>query len=116
MIAALFLSLIGDIFLINEKYFLQGLASFLVAHICFTIGFTSLYGFSFNLIPLILLIVIGGVYFTYLRKDLGKLSIPVLVYISVIVVMNWQAINLIISSGEFVFFCDWFWLIIILIF
>jgi len=51
MIGALLFSLIGDVFLINEKYFLQGLASFLIAHICFTIGFTSLHGFSFNLIP-----------------------------------------------------------------
>jgi uncharacterized membrane protein YhhN len=70
------------------------LASFLVAHICFTFGFTSLYGFNFNLIPLIILVIVGGSYFNFLRKDLNKFTIPVLVYITVIVIMNWQAINL----------------------
>src|SRR5690554_1110407 len=39
MIASLLFALIGDIFLINKKYFLQGLTSFLIAHIGFTIGF-----------------------------------------------------------------------------
>ena len=51
MIVALFFSLVGDVFLINKKYFLQGLSSFLIAHIGFTIGFTSLYGFYWNITP-----------------------------------------------------------------
>jgi len=39
MIVALLFSLIGDVFLISKKYFLPGLSSFLLAHICFTIVF-----------------------------------------------------------------------------
>ncbi len=104
MIVALLFSLIGDIFLITDKYFLPGLASFLIAHICFIIGFTSLYGFNFNLIPILPLLLIGSVYYNYLRKDLKNYSIPVMVYITVILIMNWQAINLIISSGNQIFY------------
>ena len=104
VIAALFFSLAGDVFLINKKYFLQGLSSFLVAHIAFTIGFTSLYGFTWYSAPLVLLVLIGGGYYNYLRKDLVKYSIPVLVYITVIVVMNWQAIGLVVNNGRMVFF------------
>jgi uncharacterized membrane protein YhhN len=104
MIAALFFSLVGDVFLIDKKYFLQGLSSFLIAHIAFTIGFTSLYGFTWYLVPLVLLVLIGGGYYNYLRKDLEKYSIPVLIYIAVIVAMNWQAIGLVFNNGKLVFF------------
>ena len=103
MIVALFFSLVGDVFLINKKYFLQGLSSFLIAHIGFTIGFTSLYGFYWNIMPLMVLILISGIYYNYLRKDLKKYSIPVLVYIIVIIIMNWQAIGLAIDNREFIF-------------
>ncbi|MCJ8290861.1 MAG: lysoplasmalogenase [Crocinitomicaceae bacterium] len=103
MIVALLFSLIGDVFLISKKYFLPGLSSFLLAHICFTIGFASIYGFDWNAVSLVPLVIIAGVYYNFLRKDLKKYSIPVLVYMTVIVVMNWQAINLSISSGELVF-------------
>ena len=104
VIVALIFSLIGDIFLITDKYFLPGLASFLIAHICFIVGFISLYGFNFNLAPILPLLLIGGGYYKYLRKDLKEYSIPVLVYITVILIMNWQAINLIISSGNQIFY------------
>jgi uncharacterized membrane protein YhhN len=103
-LVALLFSLIGDIFLISDKYFLPGLVSFLIAHICFIIGFTSLYGFNFNLTPLVFLTIIGGLYYMYLKKDLKAYAIPVLIYIVVILVMNWQAINLIISSGKEIFY------------
>lgn len=103
ILVALFFSLIGDIFLISKEYFLQGLSSFLLAHICFIIGFTSLYGFNWNLILLIILALISGIYYNFLRKDLKNYSIPVLVYITVIVVMNWQAIGLVINNHDFIF-------------
>jgi len=103
-LVALAFSLIGDVFLISDKYFLQGLASFLIAHICFIIGFTSLYGFNYSLLPLIPLLLIGSGYFMYLKKSLKEFSIPVLVYILFILVMNWQAINLTLSSGNDFFY------------
>lgn len=104
MILALVFSLIGDVFLIRDNYFLPGLVSFLIAHICFIIGFTSLYGVDFNLTPLLFLALIGGLYFNFLRPYLKQFTIPVLVYIIVILVMNWQAINLVISNGNQLFY------------
>jgi uncharacterized membrane protein YhhN len=38
-VAALCLSLAGDVFLLDDDRFVQGLASFLLAHIAFTVGF-----------------------------------------------------------------------------
>lgn len=104
MIVSLIFSLIGDIFLINNKYFLQGLSSFLLAHIGFTIGFTSLCGFSWNIIPIAVLIIVGSVYFNFLRKDLHIYTIPVVIYITAIIIMNWQAISLIFHDHTLVFF------------
>src|SRR5690554_3439635 len=55
MIASLLFALVGDIFLISKKYFIQGLSSFLITHIGFTIGFASLFGFSWEIIPIVVL-------------------------------------------------------------
>lgn len=103
MIPSLLFALLGDIFLIGKKYFLQGLSSFLIAHIGFTIGFTSLFGFSWEILPLLFLIVIGALYFNVLRKHLNKMTIPVLVYLTVILVMNWQAVGLVFNDQSIVF-------------
>lgn len=103
MIASLLFALVGDIFLISKKYFLQGLSSFLIAHIGFTIGFASLFGFSWEIIPIVVLVLIGGLFFNVLRKELHKMTIPVLIYISVILIMNWQAIGLVIHDQSIVF-------------
>lgn len=104
IIAALFFSLVGDVLIINKRYFLQALSSFLIAHIGFIIGFTSLFGFNWNIILLVVLSLIGGAYYYYLLKDLKEYSIPVLVYIIVIVIMNWQAIGLAVNNGESIYF------------
>jgi len=103
ILVSLGFSLIGDIFLINEKYFLYGLSSFLVAHIGFTIGFTSINGFCWNVLPIAVLIFIGVTFYLYLRKDLHKFSIPVAIYIIVILIMNWQAIGLLYFKQSFTF-------------
>jgi len=104
IIYTLFASLAGDIFLINKKYFLYGLTSFLLAHIGFTIGFASLFGFSWNIISLMILMLVGVTFFIFLRKDLGRYRYPVAIYISVIVIMNWQGINLILRDRSLVHF------------
>ena len=103
IIVALVFSLIGDFFLTKKKYFLYGLSSFLLAHIGFTIGFAGVFGFNWAIAPLIVLIIIGAAFFIYLKKDLAKLAIPVAIYISVIIIMNWQAIGLVYTNNEIVF-------------
>jgi len=104
IIYSLLASLIGDIFLINKKYFLYGLSCFFLAHIGFTIGFISLFGFSINVIALAILMLIGILYFLFLLNDLRKHKVPVALYISAIIVMNWQGINLILHDQSFVYF------------
>ncbi|RYM34574.1 lysoplasmalogenase [Brumimicrobium glaciale] len=101
LIVSLIFALIGDIFLIGEKYFLQGLSSFLIAHIIFTVAFTDLFGFSWEILPLVILIIIGALFFNSLRKYLHKFTIPVLVYLIVILIMNWQAIGLLYHNQSF---------------
>jgi uncharacterized membrane protein YhhN len=103
IIVALIFALIGDIFLIDNKHFIQGLSSFIFAHIFFIISFTSIFGFYWNLIPLVLLVMIGAAYYSFLRKDLNTYKLPVLLYITVILVMNWQAVSLIIIGHKFIF-------------
>ena len=98
IIIGLIASLIGDIFLIGENYFLQGLSSFLIAHIAFTYAFIRLFGFSYGIITLVLLILIAASYYMFLFKKLDDFKIPVAVYIIVIMLMNWQAVGLMIND------------------
>jgi uncharacterized membrane protein YhhN len=100
LIVALLFSLIGDIFLIGENYFIYGLGSFLLAHIIYTAAFIWIGGFNNQLIIFILLLLIGGSYFLFLRKGLGNYTIPVGIYLLIILVMNWQAIGLAITNKE----------------
>lgn len=98
IISALIFCLIGDIFLLWEDGFLLGLAFFLIAHLIFSTAFVSLHGFDKNFWLLILLLFIGGAYLFFLRPHLSDFFLPVLIYVSVILFMNWQAIALSISK------------------
>jgi uncharacterized membrane protein YhhN len=72
--------------------FAAGLASFLVAHVCYIDAFTTEAGFQ--LAPLLLapLLLAVGLVYRKLAPGLGTLRVPVIVYIGVIVVMAWQAL------------------------
>lgn len=94
LIISLLFALIGDVLLIEYKHFVYGLFSFLIAHIGFTVAFSSFYGFNWNIFPLGIFGIIGILYFLFLRKRLGKLTVPVAIYMSVIVIMTWQATSL----------------------
>ena len=92
ILAGLACSLAGDVFLMLPRdHFIAGLASFLVAHIAYIIAFTR--GTSFASRPLLLLpyAIAAGTVLTILWPHLGKLKLPVAVYVAVIVVMAWQA-------------------------
>ena len=90
--------LIGDVFLLDNAYFIAGLASFLVGHLIFTYAFLSLKGFQKKFGIFGILLLIGLAYFFYLKPSLGEITIPVGVYILVIVLMNWQALSLYFSE------------------
>tara|TARA_R110002051_G_scaffold79146_1_gene142853 strand:+ start:917 stop:1609 length:693 start_codon:yes stop_codon:yes gene_type:complete len=91
---ALVFSLMGDVFLlfdkISELYFILGLGSFLLAHVC--------YAFTFYLqrfskirsdfwVTTLLFLSYGSVLFIILQPYLGSLKIPVALYIIAILIM-----------------------------
>jgi uncharacterized membrane protein YhhN len=91
--AGLLFSLAGDVLLmLPSDRFAAGLASFLIAHLCYVAAFTREAGLQPA--PLALLSLLVAVSFLYRRLSpgLGGLRIPVIVYMGVIVVMAWQAL------------------------
>jgi uncharacterized membrane protein YhhN len=96
MLAALFFSWAGDVFLLMEYkaplLFIFGLSSFLITHILYIIYFTSIKNSAPSLLkkqPVFFLLVLlyGGSLVWLLFPTLGDLKIPVLVYAAVICTM-----------------------------
>ena len=92
ILAGLVCSLIGDVFLmLPGDRFLGGLVGFLVAHLFYIVAFIGGGGFSLSVWILLPVMVCGFVVFRILLPYLGRMKLPVLVYVVVIVVMVWQA-------------------------
>ena len=93
IVAGLLCSLLGDIFLmLPSDRFIPGLLSFLVAHVFYIAAFT--YGSAPHLNALwyaIPFLVYGGAMLWILFPHLGRMKLPVLIYMLVILVMAWQA-------------------------
>ncbi len=96
VLGALIFSWIGDILLIWPELFAYGLGSFLLAHVCYIIGFKvaqkapgRLANINFNNLFLFNLpIYISAAIIYYLiNQNLGILKLPVILYILVIVSM-----------------------------
>jgi uncharacterized membrane protein YhhN len=91
IVAGLVFSLAGDVFLmLPSDRFIAGLVSFLVAHLFYIAAFTSGTGFglSWRALPCA---IYGFLMFSILLPHLGKMKLPVAVYMVVILVMAWQA-------------------------
>jgi uncharacterized membrane protein YhhN len=103
LITALIFSLMGDCFLIfvakSELFFILGLVSFLCSHICYILLFnkqkksvssskSKIYSLNFALIALYLLAMLW-----ILAPKLGDLTIPVIVYATVLSLMYASAIK-----------------------
>lgn len=94
ILVALVFCLLGDVLLLDPAYFVFGLVAFLLAHLLFIVAFIQHKGFWFHWISFVVLFVIGGVIFFWLKPDLGDFMIPVLFYVLVITSMAWQGIGL----------------------
>jgi uncharacterized membrane protein YhhN len=102
IMAGLFFSFLGDSFLLfdGDFFFMLGLGSFLITHLCYTKAFLTISGARIFELPAarkmaayffgLLLVVL----MTYLWADLGGLRWPVLVYATVISTMGLAAYNL----------------------
>lgn len=87
---ALVFSVIGDMFLMNsDKFFVQGLIAFLIAHIFYILVFSRKRNSKTNPIGFLVLIAVYGCILFYVIKDgLDKMLIPVLIYMLVILTMG----------------------------
>ncbi|MBD0373306.1 MAG: lysoplasmalogenase [Pyrinomonadaceae bacterium] len=96
ILAGLLFSLMGDVFLMLPKdSFIAGLVSFLIAHLFYIAAFTidgAATGRPSWLAAAALLIY-GGVMLRLLFPFLGKMKIPVIIYMLAILLMVWQAAN-----------------------
>jgi uncharacterized membrane protein YhhN len=89
IITGLIFSTVGDVFLIDSKRFIQGLLSFLLAHICFIIAFFS----TPNLPGVIFYLAYVAFFLSILWKQLDNLKIPVIVYALALAMMSWFALS-----------------------
>lgn len=96
LLAALFFSLLGDLFLLFDEadslYFIGGLLSFLIAHLFYIVLFVKMKtilnpGSKINKRAVFFLLLYVGVLFVLLYPKLGALKIPVLLYALVLASM-----------------------------
>ena len=111
IIAGLFFSFLGDVFLLWDEYFIQGLICFLTTHILYTAYFiitANKNGWHFKKYPLLIIPVSAYTMalLWLLLPSLGDLTIPVVVYAIVISVMLLSGINLYkkIKSLAYIYF------------
>ncbi|MFN7955609.1 MAG: lysoplasmalogenase [bacterium] len=91
MAAGIVLGTLGDAFLLEPKrFFVAGLASFLVGHLAYIAGFWSP---RWSVLPLVLLLAGGGSVLFAIRSQVGKLLVPVVAYMLVLTFMAWKAWN-----------------------
>ncbi len=100
VVAGLVCSLAGDVFLmLPRERFVAGLVSFLFAHLFYVAAFTLDGGRprAWTAVPLLLY---GALMLRLLWARLGKLKVPVVVYVAVILSVAWQAANRWLASGD----------------
>jgi uncharacterized membrane protein YhhN len=106
IIAGLVFSLAGDIFLmLPGDRFVQGLVSFLLAHLCYIAAFTFEAGAASvtaerRLLYAVPFLLYGGLMLRVLLPGTGRMLWPVIVYMVVIIWMAWQALNRWAGTGQ----------------
>jgi uncharacterized membrane protein YhhN len=93
ILAGLLFSLAGDIFLMlpQERFFIHGLISFLVAHLLYIAAFMFESGRAMSLWGVIPFLIYGGLMMSVLWPHLGKMRLPVMLYMLTILMMGWTA-------------------------
>lgn len=91
IITGLVFSLAGDVFLmLPSDRFLAGLVAFLIAHLFYIAAFLPEIS-ALTWWPLVPLVIYGIVIYIIVASSLGKLKLPVLIYVVVILIMAWLA-------------------------
>src|SRR5699024_557639 len=102
VVVALIFSVIGDVFLmLEDKSFVHGLFSFLVAHLGYIAAFWVILSFDFatttSIVTALILLLVAIGFFLLLYPSVqqeggAKLSFAVALYITIISVMVWSAV------------------------
>lgn len=99
ILAGLLFSLAGDIFLmLPSDRFVSGLVSFLIAHIFYIAAFTFDGARRPSLLTALPLLLYGGFMLRLLLPTLGRMKLPVIIYMLAILLMVWQAWNRCVNS------------------
>ncbi len=96
--AAIVFSLLGDVFLMFEGYFIQGLGSFLIAHIFYILAFRPEASRFFSkkelLLPGTFVLIYGGILLGIVLPNVNSaLKIPITVYSFTILIMLLTALH-----------------------
>lgn len=105
----LFFSFAGDVFLLWDNYFIPGLICFLITHLIYIIYFiktANQVGFHLKKYPLLVIPVVAYAMslLWILLPSLGTLTLPVVIYATVISAMLLAAINLFKKMAATVYF------------
>jgi uncharacterized membrane protein YhhN len=100
VVAGLAFSLLGDIALMfPDKWFAAGLVAFLTAHVCYILAFKPGPGQRVSAGIFLPFVLYGLLMFFILAPGLGKLKLPVLVYVAAITIMAGFAAGRFVDRG-----------------
>lgn len=100
VLAGLTCSLVGDVFMmLPQKRFEAGLASFLVAHVCYVAAFAGAAAAPAPVLLLVAAAAVGAAVAVPLWPRLGRLRVPVAVYVAALVALLWQSVGWAIATG-----------------
>jgi len=101
ILCGLIFSLAGDIFLmLPSDRFISGLLSFLLAHLFYIAAFTFEGARSPGVLVAVPLLIYGALMLRILLPHLGSMRVPVVIYMLVILLMAWQALNRWMMTAE----------------
>lgn len=97
VLAGLIFSTVGDVFLINDKkFFVHGLLSFLLGHLCYVAAFCT----TPHLPSGVFYLIYVAFFLNILWQRLGQFKISVIVYAATIAAMSWLAFSRYLESGS----------------
>ena len=101
IIAGLVFSLVGDILLmLPQDRFIPGLVSFLAAHIFYIAAFMNESNRALSFYELIPFVIYGILMLRLLWSHLGKMKMPVILYMIAILIMGWVAASRWLLTGQ----------------
>ena len=106
VLAGLLFSMLGDLFLTQtgQGYFLLGMVSFILTHICNGSNFLRIQSFRFQnpapaVIALLVFVLVTFFVFRLIQPELGSLQIPILIYMGIIGIMGILSSNLWVNTA-----------------